>query len=366
MAIKVGFLLVSNSLRPIPSTRIAALNMFPFLRAAMFEPHIVFEPERDTENPDVSGVVQRVLGEGFHIVVFQKVRGPSVVELARQLSAAGIKTLYLVCDRVDTGMADATDATVVVTEYLRSLYPLALQSKVHVVHDGIEHPELHKTEWSNHAGSRGRPLHAVLVTSIELDCLPVLNSPPEWLEVNIVGAYAPAGQTWQRLRELRWRLAAKRGKQERLAYLRFLANRRIRCTAWSPLGVYDLMRQADIGIIPIDDTSRQSPGIDIPAWKIKSENRLTMKMSMGLPVVATAVPSYEPVVERGRNGFLARSQREWQEFLDALRDPVARQVIGARARESVLERYSMREQARRLIDVLHALTRESRFLSPTP
>ena len=52
-AIKIGFVLVSNSRRPIPSTRIAVLNMFSFLRAANFQPEIVFEPQEVTEKPDV-------------------------------------------------------------------------------------------------------------------------------------------------------------------------------------------------------------------------------------------------------------------------------------------------------------------------
>src|SRR5437870_4093220 len=32
--VKIGFVLLSNSRNPLPSTRIAALNMVPFLRAA--------------------------------------------------------------------------------------------------------------------------------------------------------------------------------------------------------------------------------------------------------------------------------------------------------------------------------------------
>ena len=61
--VKIGFVLLSNSQHPIPSTRIAVLNMLPFLRAANFDPHIVFEPEYGTENPDVTdlGRVHKVL-----------------------------------------------------------------------------------------------------------------------------------------------------------------------------------------------------------------------------------------------------------------------------------------------------------------
>jgi hypothetical protein len=353
--IKIGFVLLSNSKYPIPSTRIAVLNMVPFLRAANFEPHIVFEPPQGAETPDVSGLAPRLMAEGFHIVYFQKVHGPSVEELARQLSAMGIRTVYGVCDLVDVAMAAATDATIVVTEFLKSMYPSALQSKISVVHDGIEKPEVHKTDWGTYRGTRNYPLRAVLVTSSDLDRLPVLGTPPAWLKVSIVGRYAPSGQVLQRLREARWKLATQRDSRERLAYLRFLMDRRISCLAWDPIDVYETMRQADIGIIPIEASPEYKPGLPPPAWKVKSENRLTMKMCLGLPVIATPIPAYEPVIEQGRNGFLARSRQDWIEYLDALRDPTARRAIGEQARQSVLKRYSMEEQARRLITVLRGL-----------
>ncbi len=352
--VKIGFVLLSNSRNPIPSTRISVLNILPFLRAANFDPHIVFEPQQDTETPDVSHLLPRLINEGFDIVFFQKVHGPSVENLAYQLSSKGVKTVYGVCDLVKIAMTSATDATVTVTEYLKSLYPPSLQSKVHVAHDGIERPEIHKAEWAGHYGSRTKPLNAVLVTSQSLDQLPVINKPPPWLKVTIVGRYPATGQTLQRLTEARWKLGAQKNFSERLAYLRFLANRRIERVKWEAVGVYEIMRNADIGIIPIDTWNDADDNFP-PSWKVKSENRLTMKMAVGLPVIATPIPAYEPVIKQGENGFLARSPQEWFESLDALRDPELRYKIGNRARESVLNRYSIEEQAQRLINVLRSV-----------
>ena len=130
--IKIGFALLSNSKNPIPSTRIAALNMFPFLRGANFDPHIIFEPQQGTEEPKITAIAPRLLAEGFQIVCFQKVHGPSVERLAKQLSATGIKTVYVVCDLINVSMSSITDATIVVTDYLKSLYPPALQHKISV------------------------------------------------------------------------------------------------------------------------------------------------------------------------------------------------------------------------------------------
>ncbi|MGA8148696.1 MAG: glycosyltransferase [Gallionellaceae bacterium] len=322
--------------------------MLPFLVTAGLKPHILFEPKQPDETPNLSGVAATATAAGCEVVVLQKVHGPNAVALAQQLAATGIRTVYAVCDLIDVPMVEATDATIVVTEYLKSLYPASLQPRIHVVHDGIEHPDICKSEWGKNHANRARPLRAVLVTSADLDRLPVLGHPPEWMKVRIVGRYARGLRKW---RELWWTWSAQ-PTENRLHYLRFLADRRISCVSWEPVGVYREMMQADIGIIPVE-TSEDKPAFALPpSWKVKSENRLTMKMSIGLPVIATPIPSYEPVIEHGVNGFFARSKRDWQECLIALRDPARRQEMGMAARASVEKKYSMEEQALKLIRVL--------------
>ena len=350
--IKVGFVLLSNSQNPIPSTRIAVLNMLPFLRVAQFDTHIVFEPIQNTETPDVAGLATRLKAEGFRIVYFQKVHGDSVLKLTRELRAAGIKTVFGVCDVIEPAMAEATDATITVTDHLKSLYPSMLQAKIATVHDGIERPTLHKTDWGVHSGSPARPLRAVLVTSVGLDRLPVLANPPSWLHVSIVGRYPPSGQKLQRLREARWQLATQRTLHDRVRFLRFLASPRITRLAWDAHGVYDAMLNSDIGIIPIEADPNQGT---LSNRLLKSENRLTLKMAIGLPVVASPIPAYEAVVQQGHNAFLARDTAEWLACLTALRDPALRRHIGQEARRTALAQYSMERQAERLVAVLRSL-----------
>lgn len=349
---KVGFILVSNSGNPIPSTRVATLNMFPLLRAAGCDPQIVFEPDTSTATPNLDGLLPTILAGGYALVVFQKVCGDSAVALARQLGQAGIRTIYSVCDFIDIPMAEATDATVCVTDYLKSLYPANLQYKIHVVHDGIERPDVEKVEWGVRRATSAHPLRAVLVTSAQLDWLPVIGNPPPWLHVTIVGRYPPPGQVLQRLREAKWQLehAAKHGHGWNS--LRFMANRSIRCVAWDPVNVYEHMRQADIGIIPVETGNGSGSRPAMPGWQVKSENRLSMKMCVGLPVIATPIPSYEPLIRQGENGYLASSPEDWRRYLEALREPELRAAVGRAARASVQQRYSMQEQARLLLDVL--------------
>lgn len=351
--VKVGFVLLSNSGKPIPSTRIGALNMFPFLRAAQFDPHIVFDPQASSDQPDVTGLAEHIVAERFDVIVFQKVMGASVEKLVHDLGLAGVRTVFCVCDVVDAAMAEATDATVVVTDFLKSLYPAPLHHKIHVVHDGIEQPQIERLPVSTRRGSLAAPLRAVLVTSSYLESIPQIVVPPPWLSITIVGRYYDT--LFQRLRQSRWALALGSG-DARLDYLRFLANPRIRCVPWSANTVYEHMRQADIAIIPIDAQESLDPA-EVPSWKVKSENRLSMKMALGLPVIATPIPSYLPLVVQGENGFFANTRTEWMACLETLRDPAERARIGDAARASVLQRFSTEEQARLLIGVLASLVR---------
>lgn len=142
----------------------------------------------------------------------------------------------------------------------------------------------------------------------------------------------------------------------KVRYLDFLTSPRIQRVAWEADGVYDAMQQADVGIIPVEtDPARGA----LSRWQVKSENRLTMKMAMGLPVIATPIPAYEPVIRQGQNGFLAHNRAEWLSYLSALRDPGLRQSIGQQARQTALAAYSMERQAEKLISVLRGLISQS-------
>jgi glycosyltransferase involved in cell wall biosynthesis len=351
---KLGFVLLSSSAKPQPSTRIAVLNMLPYLREAGIHAELVYDPKQESETPNLEGLAKRLIAECFDVVYFQKVRGASVKHCVQELSNAGIRTVYGVCDLVDAAMADLVDRTLVVTQFLKSLYPVHQQQKIRVVHDGIEHPEIEKTNWSLADSGKGR-LRAVLVTSANLTRLPIMNMPPAWLDVTIIGKYAAADAWSQRLREAKWAFAAMKDWRARAAYIRFLAQQRIQTVKWQRETVYSAMQSADIGIIPIESDPATVEGTTVPIWQVKSENRLTLKMAIGLPVIATPIPAYEAVVESGRNAFLANSRADWIKCLQNLRDPDARREMGQAARASVINRYSMKEQARLLIDAIQSL-----------
>ena len=352
---RIGFVLLSSAEDPIPSTRIAALNIIPNLAAAGYEPVILYGPRVPKVQPDLSPQTDSILDAECDAVVFQKVHGPSVERIVEALTERGIVTMYCVCDQVDEEMTRKTDATITVTDFLRDLYPSYLREKVHVVHDGIERPDEYRLQRSSHRGSVTRPLNAVLVTSKRLEELPALAHIPPWLRVTIVGRYPPSTQLCSRLRHDRWTLQQASDSKRQIAFLRFLLHPRVRRVQWTSEGVYSAMKQADIGIIPIDRYGAEDQERLPPDWMLKSENRLTMKMAAALPVVATPIPSYETLIRNGKNGFLANSDSDWQDALEALRNPSLRLEIGRQARSDVIERFSIDSQATSFMAVLESL-----------
>lgn len=354
--IGLGFVLLSNRADPMPSTRIAALNLFEHLRRAGLEPVVCHEPTTPTECPALSLDPQELRRRGIQCVVFQKVHGPQALMLSRRLRDAGLATIYLVCDLVDAEMADATDATIVVTDLLRSLYPAALQPRVHVVHDGIERPDLQRTAVRPDRGSRARPLRGVLVSSARLRHLPQLGWPPDWLSVHVVGRYRQAETSGAPLGALRVLLDPPRPREGWMNRLAFALAPGIRRVAWGPESVYDELLRADIALIPSTIDNRMEPPLfPLPPWLTKSDNRLTLAMSAALPVVATPIPAYARLVESGRNGYLAQSRAEWLDALTRLRDPDHRHELGLAARATVMAPFSIEHQARRFIDVVRSV-----------
>ena len=349
---KVGFVLLSPQSSPVPSTRVAVLNMLPYLRADGFDPVVLFEPAVATQTPAIHLQAERIAHDGYRVVCFQKVGGPQVLELVRSLRQRGVKTVFIVCDVVDPVMVQATDVTIVVTQFLKQQHPTPLLHKIHVVHDGIERPDVVKTAWRDDRGSSRRPLHAVLVTSAPMERLPVMGPPPPWLRVTVVGRYAANENAWQRCRELQYRVRQQTNWRHRFDALTFRLHSGIDCVPWHTEGVYEQLRAADIGILPIDSSPGMVPGGAAPSWSVKSENRLTLKMAVGLPVVATPIPAYEPALRSGSDGFFASTRVEWQQHLEQLRDPGLRREMGADARGAVIDRYSMAVQARLLGAIL--------------
>lgn len=89
----------------------------------------------------------------------------------------------------------------------------------------------------------------------------------------------------------------------------------------------------DIGIMPLVDNEFQ---------RGKCACKLLQYLAAGLPVIASPVGVNRGIVDRGRCGFLARSERDWHQAIQRLMaDPLLRREFGSNGRNLVEKEYSL-------------------------
>lgn len=103
--------------------------------------------------------------------------------------------------------------------------------------------------------------------------------------------------------------------------------------AWREDTETDEVRQFDVGIMPLRDD---------PWSRGKCGFKLIQYLSCGVPAVASPVGVNSQIVVQGENGFLCRSDAEWETALGRLvHEPALRQELGARGRELVRQHWSL-------------------------
>lgn len=112
---------------------------------------------------------------------------------------------------------------------------------------------------------------------------------------------------------------------------------------WSPETELSDLQEGDIGLAPVNDSPWNT-------WK--SSFKMIQYMAVGIPVVARRISSNDEVIEDGVNGFLAETMDEWHDRIEILiNNPELRRKMGEAARRTILEKYSLRSQMPRVIEV---------------
>ena len=76
-------------------------------------------------------------------------------------------------------------------------------------------------------------------------------------------------------------------------------------------------------------------------------------MACGLPVVASRVGANIQIVKHGINGYLASTDNDWEQALNALHEnPLLRQSMGNRGRQDVEAHYSLEVLAPHLVNLM--------------
>lgn len=118
----------------------------------------------------------------------------------------------------------------------------------------------------------------------------------------------------------------------------------LRGEAWSADAELALLREMDIGLMPLpdDEWTRGKCGL-----------KGLVSMSMGAATVMSPVGVNTEIVTHGENGFLARTDDEWFEHLVRLiEDGELRRRLGREGRQTVIERYSVERWAEPLTELL--------------
>jgi len=108
---------------------------------------------------------------------------------------------------------------------------------------------------------------------------------------------------------------------------------RVRFRPWNPETEAADIRDFDIGVMPLSDDQ----------WsRYKCGLKLLQYMAVGIPGVASPVGVNASIVTPGVDGYLANRAEEWEAALAGLlEDAALRQAIGLRARQTVVESYSI-------------------------
>jgi glycosyltransferase involved in cell wall biosynthesis len=123
-----------------------------------------------------------------------------------------------------------------------------------------------------------------------------------------------------------------------------IPNVNVESVPWTLAREVDYFRDLDVGLYPLFE--------GVPA-QAKFGFKLHQYMSVGVPAVISDVGANRQLVRHGENAFLAATPGDWKEALSALiRSPELRHRVGAAARASLAESYSLEATSRVMAEVL--------------
>ena len=103
----------------------------------------------------------------------------------------------------------------------------------------------------------------------------------------------------------------------------------------------------DIGLMPL---------MDDPWLHGKCGLKILQCLAVGVPIICSPAGINREIVEDGVHGFWANTQEEWVEKLEILiNDPDLRKRMGIESRKRVIEYYSLKANAPRMLKIFQEL-----------
>ncbi|MEK7279625.1 MAG: glycosyltransferase, partial [Nitrospirota bacterium] len=117
----------------------------------------------------------------------------------------------------------------------------------------------------------------------------------------------------------------------------------------------ELILCADINIVPLE--------IDNPFCQSKSGLKFFEAGVLKIPTVATSTDSFCQIIDNGENGFLAKNNDDWHNYLTILiKNKELRDKIGARAQLTSLEKHTTQENHPETEEFVHFI--KEKLMSP--
>jgi glycosyltransferase involved in cell wall biosynthesis len=254
----------------------------------------------------------RIADAGFDVVVFQGVAGQHAEELARALRASGCRTVYAIGELDSTDMPELVDHVVVASESLRHL----IGAKTTVIEGMIETPSGLCKDYS---------------------------SPCSDARVRVVWVGYP--ENLHLLAPVRTALADPRLDDFELVTISKGPEATFQ---WDINHVWEQLVGCDIAVLPADETDW---------YRTKPNTRMTMLKALGLPIVASPIPSHEATLTHGRGCYFARDVGDWADCLARLPDFERRREMGLAERDEILGRYGCDAIGRRWLELFERLAR---------
>lgn len=298
--LKVGWVLTGD--RSLASSRLQGFKVSDYLVQRGYDSRILVEQFGQYEKKYSAAffrVAHKTLIQKMDIVFFQK-PGWMMFKLSEVLRLRGVKTIAIQCDPFPGDYARFFDATILTTAELR--HQLAVPS-AYIIDDMLEVPaEIQKQSYVQRA---------------------------ERLRIVWVGqGTGPGGRKYiQPFIESLSRHPRLAGTVEFVTVSRGdWATRQ-----WSLGTVNDDILSCDVAIIPLPEE----------AWtNAKSANRLAMFMALGMPTIASPIPSYMRILQHEINSLSARTVDEFAEAIVKCKDENVRSKLGLAGKTLTREHFA--------------------------
>lgn len=88
----------------------------------------------------------------------------------------------------------------------------------------------------------------------------------------------------------------------------------------------------------------------------KSELKIFEAALLGIPTICSPIDPYSAIIEQGKNGYIARTQEDWENVLTILiEDAQLRKKVGNRAKEDFVEKFYIQNEMENVLSVYETI-----------